>query len=255
MQIQEMLKTQRKKQHLTQEQVARELMVTTQAISKWETGQAMPSIDNLLRLSDLYNVSVDALIQGSPHFKKPRVIGKRFTYKKGLFFLLIWTLISLYFTGFSDQRMRGLFLLIMMIGLVLVFPTLFPDYWVIEQEYIDVQQYSQNYFRKLTELMRRKNNKRRVYYKDIKTLDIIYRKKIRFSPFDINPDSFYVMLHSTEGEAIRLDFDRRTSEYLPQFIAFLSRKQVAVIDSQMIIEALVKGASLSEHCNSIKPNN
>lgn len=55
--IQELLKIRRIDNNFTQEQVANLLRVTTQAVSKWETGQSMPSIDNLLYLSDLYNVS------------------------------------------------------------------------------------------------------------------------------------------------------------------------------------------------------
>ncbi len=74
--IQTILKTRRINNHYTQEQITQKLHVTTQAVSKWETGQSIPSIDNLLMLSDLYNVSIDELIQGSPYFKKPQVVGK-----------------------------------------------------------------------------------------------------------------------------------------------------------------------------------
>lgn len=247
MQIQELLKVYRRNHHFTQEQVAQKLRVTTQAVSKWENGQAMPSIDNLLLLSDLYDVSIDELIQGSPHFKKPRMVGRLFTYKRGLLFLLIWTLISLDFINISYQPMRWIFLLVMIIGLLLVLPTFFSDYWIIEQEYIEVQQFSQNYFRKLFELLRRNKIKVRVHYRDIDSIEIIYRKKVRFSPFDVHPDYFYLVVNYAGSESIELNFDTHTREYLPQFIAFLSRKQVKVIDSQNIIEAFVRGESLSEY--------
>ena len=74
--IQTILKTRRINNHYTQEQIAQKLHVTTQAVSKWETGQSIPSIDNLLMLSDLYNVSIDELIQGSPYFKSPKLLEK-----------------------------------------------------------------------------------------------------------------------------------------------------------------------------------
>ena len=35
---------------------------TPQAISKWQRGEAMPSIDNLIVLSELFNTSIDEII-------------------------------------------------------------------------------------------------------------------------------------------------------------------------------------------------
>ena len=52
----------RKKRGLTQFQVAEKLDVSRQAISKWESGSAVPSIDNLKNLGRLYGVSVDNLL-------------------------------------------------------------------------------------------------------------------------------------------------------------------------------------------------
>jgi transcriptional regulator with XRE-family HTH domain len=78
MRLQEMLKQQRLQNHYTQAQLAQKLFVSTQAVSKWERGQTVPTIDNLLALSDLYNLSLDELVQGSPFFKKPYVVGHRY---------------------------------------------------------------------------------------------------------------------------------------------------------------------------------
>ena len=57
------LKDIRKKQNITQEQLAEMLAVSHQAISKWENGWTSPDIDNLVILSDLYDVSLDELIK------------------------------------------------------------------------------------------------------------------------------------------------------------------------------------------------
>lgn len=250
MQIQELLKVYRTNHHFTQEQVAQKIMVTTQAVSRWENGQAMPSIDNLLLLSDLYDISIDELVQGSPHFKKPRMVGGQFTYRKGLMFLMIWNAISVLLTNFGYPPMRQVYWLVMIVGLLLVFPTIFSDYWIIEQEYLEIQLYSQNIFRKFGELLKERKDRLRVPYDDIDMLEIIYRKKNRFSAFDTNPDYFYLVVNYADGKSVELNFDNHTREFLPQFIAFLSRKQVKVIDSQNIIEALVRGESLSEHYNN-----
>lgn len=51
-----------KKNSLTQLELAEKMDVTRQAISRWELGEALPSTDNLRRLSELFNVPVDYLM-------------------------------------------------------------------------------------------------------------------------------------------------------------------------------------------------
>lgn len=52
----------RKENGLTQLAVAEKLEVSRQAISRWESGVALPSTDNLKSLSALYGVPVDYLL-------------------------------------------------------------------------------------------------------------------------------------------------------------------------------------------------
>lgn len=52
----------RKEKRLTQMQVAEEIKVSRQAVSGWETGTVVPSIENLKSLSILYGVPVDHLL-------------------------------------------------------------------------------------------------------------------------------------------------------------------------------------------------
>lgn len=47
---------------MTQESVAARLGISRQALSKWETGEALPSTANLIALADIYRVSVDQLV-------------------------------------------------------------------------------------------------------------------------------------------------------------------------------------------------
>lgn len=51
----------RKEKELSQADLAEILNVSRQAISRWEVGTSVPSMDNLSALSRLYNVSVDSL--------------------------------------------------------------------------------------------------------------------------------------------------------------------------------------------------
>ena len=50
---------------VTQEQLAEQLSVSRQSVSKWEGGQSFPEMDTLLRICDLYDVNLDTLLRGS----------------------------------------------------------------------------------------------------------------------------------------------------------------------------------------------
>lgn len=65
MEIQDILKNLREKHNLTQEQLAERLMVTRQAVSRWETGETQPNTDTLKLLSKEFDVSINTLL-GSP---------------------------------------------------------------------------------------------------------------------------------------------------------------------------------------------
>ena len=53
----------RKENGYSQEQLADELGISRQAVSKWERAEASPDMDNLIALSKLYNVSIDSLLK------------------------------------------------------------------------------------------------------------------------------------------------------------------------------------------------
>ncbi|MCI9487180.1 MAG: helix-turn-helix transcriptional regulator [Lachnospiraceae bacterium] len=58
----ERLKSARKSAGLTQEQLSEKLLVSRQAITKWEADRGMPDIENLKQLSRLLNISIDYLL-------------------------------------------------------------------------------------------------------------------------------------------------------------------------------------------------
>ena len=59
----EKLKILRKGNNLTQEELAYKLNVSRQAITKWETNEGMPDIENIKQISNLFNVSIDELLK------------------------------------------------------------------------------------------------------------------------------------------------------------------------------------------------
>ena len=58
----EKLKTLRKQKNISQEQLAEIIHVSRQAITKWESGNGIPDIENLIAISSLFNESLDSLL-------------------------------------------------------------------------------------------------------------------------------------------------------------------------------------------------
>lgn len=55
----------RKKNKLSQDELAKKVMVTRQAVSRWENGETIPNTETLKLLSKEFNVSINTLL-GSP---------------------------------------------------------------------------------------------------------------------------------------------------------------------------------------------
>ena len=63
MELKDKLLNLRKENHLSQQQLADQLNVSRQSISKWELGESQPDINNVIRLSEIFSVSTDYLLK------------------------------------------------------------------------------------------------------------------------------------------------------------------------------------------------
>ncbi len=52
----------RTRQGLTQEELAQKIGVARQTVAKWEAGDAIPDLDNAMRLAQIFDVSIDSLV-------------------------------------------------------------------------------------------------------------------------------------------------------------------------------------------------
>lgn len=66
----------RKKSGWSQEELAEQMNVTRQAVSKWEGAQAVPDLEKLLRLSQLFGVSTDYLLKDELETLEPDLAGE-----------------------------------------------------------------------------------------------------------------------------------------------------------------------------------
>lgn len=71
MKLSEKLKSYRKLFDLTQEELAEKLNVSRQVITKWESELGMPEVSNLKALAELFNVSVDFLLDDEQEIEYP----------------------------------------------------------------------------------------------------------------------------------------------------------------------------------------
>ena len=53
----------RKKNNWSQEELAEKLDVSRQTVSKWESSKSIPELDKLVKLSEIYGISLDELIK------------------------------------------------------------------------------------------------------------------------------------------------------------------------------------------------
>ncbi|MBP1042422.1 helix-turn-helix transcriptional regulator [Vagococcus sp. BWB3-3] len=250
MKLNELLKIRREKENMTQAELAQKLFVTHQSVSKWERGENVPSVDNLLQLSDLYNISLDELIRGSSFFKKPFFVRQPINKLKIIAFLVFWLFLSLFFTGFGYQPFF-VFILIYCIGLFMVFPTFFQDYWIINRSNLVIKKYSSNYS-KVFELFKtslNQKNEQTIEYTQIVSVSLEYYVRVRTSPFDFHPDPFFLEVTLANDDCLRLPLTSKIEEYLPQFFMLLQKKGITMIDDHNIMPVMIRNESVFEYMN------
>ncbi len=64
MEVGRRIREERERMGISQEGLAREVFVSRQTVSNWETGKTYPDVQSLLLLSNLFDVSVDSLVKG-----------------------------------------------------------------------------------------------------------------------------------------------------------------------------------------------
>lgn len=118
MTISESLKEKRKEYQLTQEQVAEKIFVSRKTISNWETGKTIPDIDSVIRLANLFNLSLDnLLLEGSDIVEKIKnqqnfsVLYKWYALFAVIFFIFLLIQIRLIYIGFEDKTLSYLLIL------------------------------------------------------------------------------------------------------------------------------------------------
>ena len=76
----------RKCKNLSQEKLAEQLNVSRQAVAKWENGETYPDINNLIQLSNIFNITLDRLLKDDDCMN---IIEKEYNANKIIQFLIL----------------------------------------------------------------------------------------------------------------------------------------------------------------------
>lgn len=87
------LKEKRTGMKLTQEQLAEKIFVSTKTISNWETGKTTPDLDSLIRLANLFDLSLDNLLLEGNH------VAENIIQKEKMYDIQRWGLIVPYISN------------------------------------------------------------------------------------------------------------------------------------------------------------
>ncbi|MFK7681853.1 helix-turn-helix domain-containing protein [Priestia megaterium] len=70
MRLGDQLQRLREEKNMSREELAQQINVSRQAVYKWENNKGYPDIQNLLRLSEIYETTIDELIKNDPTLQK-----------------------------------------------------------------------------------------------------------------------------------------------------------------------------------------
>ena len=100
----------RKANQMNQDEVAEKIFVSRQTISNWENEKSYPDITSIIKLSDLYNISLDDLLKGDEsimaHLAESTDVVK--SNSKLIFYsvlnILMFALVIIFNTQISDNK-------------------------------------------------------------------------------------------------------------------------------------------------------
>lgn len=200
MTVGEKIQTYRKNLSLSQEELGKKVLVSRQTISLWEKGQTLPTIDNLMRLKEIFGVSVDEILDIESGSKIQEEIPtetykfsfsqdevdeiyklQRFGfYKKTIIFVLVSVFLILYFISSSEPGfMIGFAYCMLLIGSISLIKDIFAyrKAWKNSKEKICLSVYEYKIFRDYLLInIYRKNEKVRIfkcYFSDIERIQSV----------------------------------------------------------------------------------
>lgn len=266
----------RKANDLSQEQLAKKLNISRQSVSKWENGDTLPSIDNLISLSGLLNISLDELVTGEPYLHFPFNFGKPKN-KTPAVILIILLISTVLFVKSQIHSNIGRFIGIAFLSVIILYSIIlyaFPfdykryySYWTLTKKGISyatpylrtpgIKGCFDEYIMPIRALFHLRKVKF-ISYSEIKSIEIIFKpfpvnpdKSLAFGPYaprftQIMKEDFFFKVITHNNDVFFLDLreyyysSSKEHKTLPSIILFFKRKNLEYLDSQGIGEIILK---------------
>ncbi len=107
MEIGKVIKENRTARNMTQEELAKEFFVSRPLISKWENGKSYPDLEQLLKLSDFFDLTLDELLRGDKKMTKKLSFNlKKKNIMIGVIISLFIVVASLLYFDWSKQMVQ-----------------------------------------------------------------------------------------------------------------------------------------------------
>ena len=127
----------RKLNNLTQEELANDLNVTRQAVSKWERNISLPDLETIKLISNKYNVSIDTLMNNDVIDEEEPVSIKKYIFYLIIFSIpilgFIYLIIQAYINDNINIRNLAKAILIIIISIIIIFIVLYFAFNIISE--------------------------------------------------------------------------------------------------------------------------
>lgn len=127
----------RKLNNLTQEELANDLNVTRQAVSKWERDISLPDLETIKLISNKYNISIDTLMNNDVIDEEEPVSIKKYIFYLIIFSIpilgFIYLIIQAYVNDNINIRNLAKAILIIIISIIIIFIVLYFAFNIISE--------------------------------------------------------------------------------------------------------------------------
>ena len=287
MNIGENIRKFRKVQGMSQAALAEQMYISRQSVSKWENQESLPSIENLIVLSGILEISLDELITGEAYLHFPYKFGKLRHQKIAAGYILLPTFIMLIFFAVAIKYpSQSLVLVLSGIGIQLfLYPLLLVmqpfqlsrmyTYWQLTKTGIRCPIYQETnqfkYLLPIKGLFKRKDQL--IPYHEI-TQILIEAEVFPVDPsigtgivnaytprmLSIMYEPFQLVLSTKSGNQYKLDLqayyqeDSPEREVLYSILLFLKRKQIVIKDPQQLLITIKQRGSITDTLYGLKNN-
>ena len=271
------IKKHRELKNYTQEELANQMNISRQSISKWERGDALPSIDNLIRLSDLLDLSLDELIMNRGELPLPLDYGK-FKSKKifvlSMIFPLLMIINGIYYLQFNTEGWfmigGGLFLGALINEINLVDLRRMYNYFTMTKtgiEYFDSNIYMPKIVWETMAFFGKRRTKF-IDFKEIEQMEIYFDNKgyegqnttVAYRPRQMfyNREAFLLRITLKSGELVKLNLDKAffpdsdERRYFCALFEYFESRNILVSDPYHILSSIRNEYSIVEEAYKLK---